>query len=363
MINLNTLYLLFIFTGLTIILTLLYLRYITRKTFRMVIECIDLNEKCAYDLNSFLPAAIPILKKAGIEDLYYTIQFLDGSLDRARIGRRKGMEKRVQRDDYSLRLGMVPGTGRGERGFIYQIALEILFLVVEMDILIRINAVNDAFYNFSKLQTFMLHDMKNLTQFIKALSYNVEHLRSGEREERFLQFLKQSVPGLLVRVNRIQGVLEMGHETTPAEEEGVKEFRLGDLLRSILTSYSVRCDIVGDAVLSGQESKVASIFDNLLKNVYEKSLEQSGVECTVRIEEQPDHVAVSVIDTGRPLEEPGRVFEPFYSRKKGGLGVGLFQVKNLVASLGGTVEAQNGRKGVEFSVKLPKAASLKEVSM
>ncbi len=363
MINLNTLYLLFIFTGLTIILTLLYLRYITRKTFRMVIECIDMNEKCAYDLNRFLPATIPILRKAGIEDLFYTIQYLEGSLERARVGRRRGIEKRVQREDYSLRLGMVPGTGRGERGFIYQIALEILFLVVEMDILIRINAVNDAFYNFSKLQTFMLHDMKNLTQFIKALAYNVDHLHSGEREERFIRFLKQSVPGLLVRANRIQGVLETGQDVSPAEEEASKEFGLGDLIRSILTSYSVKCDIVGDAVLSSQESKVASIFDNILKNVYEKSLEQAGVECTVRIEEHPEHVEVSVIDTGRPLEEPGRVFEPFYSRKKGGLGVGLFQVKNLVASLGGTVDARNGRKGVEFTVKLPKASSLKEISM
>ncbi len=59
------------------------------------------------------------------------------------------------------------------------IIFETLFLLIEMDLLMKIKVANGALYNFSKLQTFLLHDVKNVTQFIKGASLQYRKDRRG----------------------------------------------------------------------------------------------------------------------------------------------------------------------------------------
>jgi signal transduction histidine kinase len=68
------------------------------------------------------------------------------------------------------------------------------------------------------------------------------------------------------------------------------------------------------------------------------------------------HVAIAISDTGRgmPAEERRRVFEPFYSRKPAGTGLGLTIARRIVAAHGGRIEIEStlGR-GACFTVLLP----------
>ncbi len=68
------------------------------------------------------------------------------------------------------------------------------------------------------------------------------------------------------------------------------------------------------------------------------------------------HVAVHVIDTGPgiPRESIGRVFEPYYTTKSGGTGLGLPTARRIVESHGGTldVHSEPGR-GTDFTIMLP----------
>jgi two-component system sensor histidine kinase HydH len=68
------------------------------------------------------------------------------------------------------------------------------------------------------------------------------------------------------------------------------------------------------------------------------------------------HVAIAISDTGRgmPAEERRRVFEPFYSRKPAGTGLGLTIARRIVAAHGGRIEIEStlGR-GACFTILLP----------
>jgi signal transduction histidine kinase len=68
-------------------------------------------------------------------------------------------------------------------------------------------------------------------------------------------------------------------------------------------------------------------------------------------------VVVAVVDNGPgiPTEMlPDSLFEPFRTGKAGGSGIGLWQVKKMVESLGGGITAANGEDGgARFEIRLP----------
>jgi signal transduction histidine kinase len=68
------------------------------------------------------------------------------------------------------------------------------------------------------------------------------------------------------------------------------------------------------------------------------------------------HVAIAIRDTGRgmPAEEHRRVFEPFYSKKAAGTGLGLTIARRIVAAHGGRIEIDSAPgRGARFTVILP----------
>lgn len=68
------------------------------------------------------------------------------------------------------------------------------------------------------------------------------------------------------------------------------------------------------------------------------------------------HVELSVVDTGRgiPHKYKARIFEPYFSMKEGGTGLGLCMVKKLVENHNGTVSFESAEgQGTTFTIRLP----------
>jgi signal transduction histidine kinase len=81
---------------------------------------------------------------------------------------------------------------------------------------------------------------------------------------------------------------------------------------------------------------------------------------SLEVERRNGHVVIAVADTGRgiPPEERGRVFEPFYSKKPGGTGLGLTIVRRIVSAHGGHIDIQSQPgQGTRFSITLPVATA------
>jgi signal transduction histidine kinase len=79
---------------------------------------------------------------------------------------------------------------------------------------------------------------------------------------------------------------------------------------------------------------------------------QLGIAVSLRGAE----VAIAISDTGRgmPAEERRRAFEPFYSRKPAGTGLGLTIARRIVTSHGGRIEIESTPgQGACFTILLP----------
>jgi PAS domain S-box-containing protein len=101
-------------------------------------------------------------------------------------------------------------------------------------------------------------------------------------------------------------------------------------------------------------TQMQQVLVNLVKNASQAMT--TGGTLTLQTGENNDGVWVSVADTGGgiPQEQINRIFEPFYTTKKKGSGLGLMIVQRIVRAHNGRIELEsNVGRGTTFRVCLP----------
>ncbi|MGQ0508837.1 MAG: sensor histidine kinase [Myxococcaceae bacterium] len=104
------------------------------------------------------------------------------------------------------------------------------------------------------------------------------------------------------------------------------------------------------------ESQLRQVFLNLLRNSREAM--SGGGQLIVQSRQQNGDVEVVFRDTGKGMAEADlhRVFEPFFSTKEGGTGLGLAVAQQILHAHGGSIDCQSRLgAGTTFTVKLPRA--------
>jgi C4-dicarboxylate-specific signal transduction histidine kinase len=104
--------------------------------------------------------------------------------------------------------------------------------------------------------------------------------------------------------------------------------------------------------------ELQQVLLNLIRNAFDAIMRSDSDERTIVIsthERKPDRVEVVVEDSGPgiPHELAEQVFEPFYTSKDDGLGIGLGICQNIIEAHGGTIwfgDAPMGGAGVHFDL-------------
>ncbi|UAB90535.1 sensor histidine kinase [Ruegeria sp. SCSIO 43209] len=105
----------------------------------------------------------------------------------------------------------------------------------------------------------------------------------------------------------------------------------------------------------GGEVRLVQVFVNLINNAADAMVDRPTRRILVTLSGGKP-IRVSVRDTGPGIEDPDRVFEPFYTTKtvgtSEGMGLGLSISYGLVQSFGGDIRGANTDEGAEFTVEL-----------
>jgi PAS domain S-box-containing protein len=108
-------------------------------------------------------------------------------------------------------------------------------------------------------------------------------------------------------------------------------------------------------IILADPDQLGQVFGNIILNAIQAMPE--GGQLLVKTEApSPEWVALSFADTGVgiPEENLGKIFEPLFTTKAKGIGLGLAVTKTLVEGHGGTIEVQSELgKGSTFTVQLP----------
>ena len=101
--------------------------------------------------------------------------------------------------------------------------------------------------------------------------------------------------------------------------------------------------------------RITQALINLYINAIQ-AMPEGGI-LDIKAVEKTSGIEISVTDTGIgiPDDKIGKIFDPYYTTKNTGTGLGLAVVQKVVEAHGGSVEAQqSGDKGTQFIITLPR---------
>ena len=96
---------------------------------------------------------------------------------------------------------------------------------------------------------------------------------------------------------------------------------------------------------------------NLIQNAFQSipSYKKPQIKITIREKNKEIEIVISDNGMGIEVENKNKIFEPRFTTKSGGMGLGLGIVKKIIQSLNGEIEFQSKlNKGTDFIIKLKK---------
>jgi signal transduction histidine kinase len=168
------------------------------------------------------------------------------------------------------------------------------------------------------------------------------------------------------QLQRIQTTLrELVNFSRPASSERTR-FTLAEVLDEALNIAKYYKRTKGRVIerqvpadlppLWGVRDQLVQVFLNLVLNAVDATARGGRIE--LRAEQSGEGVTVTVRDDGAGIDPQhvGRVFQPYFTTKKNGTGLGLFVSRNLIVAHGGRIEFESRPgEGTTFRVDLPQA--------
>ena len=132
-----------------------------------------------------------------------------------------------------------------------------------------------------------------------------------------------------------------------------QDVRLAERRGAQLTLVTGSAPIVAEIDAAKLQQIVASLVCNALEAV------TAGGHVTIAVVPVASHVHIRVTDDGPgiPADVLPRIYEPFFSTKEGGTGMGMSIAHSLIALHHGTIAVTSSRSGTTFDVAVPRRLS------
>jgi PAS domain S-box-containing protein len=237
------------------------------------------------------------------------------------------------------------------------------FLAIHNDITARKRAEarlrnQAALAKLEQMAAIVAHEVRNPLAGVRAGLQMFEHRPSLPPAERLV--VRQMVERLDLLSAHVTGLLQLARLRSPQLEQVDVRPLLDEAARLVLQTAAcadIDCQIAGpDGRVLGDVVMLREVFTHLLLNAAQAL--PGGGRIAVTLAGTDDALDVLVADSGNgiPPALHQRVFEPFYTTKPDGAGLGLAVVKQLVELHGGEIGVvSSSSSGTTIGVHLPRA--------
>lgn len=211
-----------------------------------------------------------------------------------------------------------------------------------------------------ELSARLAHDLRNPLTVIKG----VVEITKTKKNVNGINFSDKQIDmmerAILRMSNQIDDVLEFVKIQSLRTTKNSLLETIGLSLAKVKKTDEVKIEIPDkDVEFVYDADKIEVVFDNLIINAFE-AINGKG-KITIRINDLENEVVIEVEDsgTGVPDDLIPNIFEPLFTTKKRGTGLGLASCKSIVEQHGGSISVKN--KPSVFTIKLPKMLEISTI--
>jgi PAS domain S-box-containing protein len=204
----------------------------------------------------------------------------------------------------------------------------------------------------------LAHEVRNP---INNINLACEHLRTtdaSEENELYFDIIYRNSN----RINEL--IKELLNSSKPAEMQ-LKDSILQSVIDEIIIAARDRINLKNIVLQVDYPSEIINVYCdfekmviallNILINAVEAVEENTG-RIFIRIKKDREHAIIEISDNGSGIDEENipRLFEPYYTSKRNGIGLGLASTLNIIQAHNGSIEVTSEiNKSTNFTVTLP----------
>ena len=202
------------------------------------------------------------------------------------------------------------------------------------------------------------HEIKNpLTPMRLMAQYMDNTLQTDEPDK-----LHEHTQAMIDQIDAMSSIAEAFSRFSDMPEYNKEKIDLNELLATSTTLYPnlhVNYHELDEPVFALVDRElVVRILNNLIKNAVQAMEEDAEPTVEIGLKEEKDTATIWVKDNGSgiPEDKKSKIFEPSFTTKNTGMGMGLAIVQTIVDGLDGNIyfESEEG-KGTTFFISFPKA--------
>lgn len=219
----------------------------------------------------------------------------------------------------------------------------------------------ERYAGLGSLATGLQHEIKNP---LSALSLHVQLLDEALVEQSSTKEIDEMLGVIRTEINRLAAVLEGFRDYASMSEPGRSAVDLSALIKKLVRfigpqaeQQQVKIEVhLPEEKLPDMQADSIHI-DQVLLNLALNALQampDSGT-LSISLSRQGDWYRIDVSDSGKgiPIEFRERIFDPYFTTRNEGTGMGLALCEKIVRQHDGTIELTTGSSGTTFTVLLP----------
>lgn len=183
------------------------------------------------------------------------------------------------------------------------------------------------------------HEIKNpLTPMRLNVQYLANQLQTDEPEK-----LKNFRDSMLEQIDILSNIATAFSQFANMPEMKFKSFRILDVVERVTRLYqgrNIRYECDEKLELTADKEQLVRALNNLVNNALQAMPEGREEKIEIKAYRENQQTVISVSDNGFgiPGEMQAKIFEPRFTTKSSGMGLGLAMVKNIVDGFGGSID-------------------------
>ncbi|MBI5869478.1 MAG: GHKL domain-containing protein [Actinobacteria bacterium] len=214
---------------------------------------------------------------------------------------------------------------------------------------------------YAALGTLVFGVAHELNNPLANISTSTQILRE-EIDEGDIEYQKELLEQITEETGRARHIV--GSVLNYSRSKERQTFQLRDAVEETVrlikaevpASVVLQVDIPEDLTVYADRQKIQQVIINLVKNAIDAIDRVDGKVRIMAVRLDEKNVEIVVIDNGAGMEQEklAKIFDPFFTSKKEGYGLGLFIVHNIITEYGGSISVDSyPGKGTTFTIVLP----------